>query len=117
MLAKIFDEETPKSPKEKEDFVLRHKIALWDVLRECDIEGASDSSIKNAVPNDMEIIFRSADIKAVFCTGSTAAKLYKKFIEPKTGIAAIALSSTSPANAKVKFEELCEEYKKIIEWI
>ena len=117
VLAEIFGEEIPKTPEEKRDFCLRHKIALWDVLKECEIEGASDSSIKNAVPNDISIILNSADIKAVFATGTTAAKLYKKFIEPETKIPAIALPSTSPANAKVKFEELREEYRKIVEYL
>ncbi len=117
VLAKIFGEEVPKTPEEKAVFCLRHKIALWDVLKECDIEGASDSSIRNAIPNDMSEIFEKADIKAVFTTGTTAAKLYKKFAEPETGMAAIALPSTSPANAKVKFEELCEEYKIILEYL
>lgn len=117
VLAEIFGEKIPKTPEEKENFVLRHKIALWDVLAECDIEGASDSSIKNAVPNDMSVIFEKADIRAVFTTGAAAAKLYKKHIEPKTGIEAIALSSTSPANAKTGFDKLCEEYKKILEYV
>ena len=116
VLAEIFGENVPKTPEEKQNFCLRHKIALWDVLRECDIEGASDSSIKNAVPNDISVILNSADIKAVFCTGSTAAKLYKKFIEPETKIPVIALPSTSPANAKIKFEELCEKYIKILDY-
>ncbi|MBQ3500473.1 MAG: DNA-deoxyinosine glycosylase, partial [Oscillospiraceae bacterium] len=117
VLAKIFGEDIPETPEEKANFVLRHKIALWDVLAECDIEGASDSSIKNAVPNDISIILNSADIKAVFTTGATAAKFYKKFIEPESKIPAIALPSTSPANAKVKFEELVEEYRKILDYI
>lgn len=117
VLAKIFGENIPQTPEEKADFCLRHKIALWDVLRECDIEGASDSSIKNAVPNDISVILNSADIKAVFTTGTTAAKLYKKFIEPETKFPAIALPSTSPANAKVKFEELAEKYKMILEYL
>lgn len=117
VLAEIFGEEVPKTPEEKENFCLRHKIALWDVLRECDIEGASDSSIKNAVPNDISIIVNSADIKAIFTTGTTAAKLYKKFIEPETKIPAIVLPSTSPANAKIKFEELVGEYKKILDFL
>ena len=116
-MARIFGEEIPKSPEQKADFCLRHKIALWDVLKECDIEGASDSSIKNAVPNDMSKILKSADIRAIFCTGTTAAKLYKKFIKPETKIPAITLPSTSPANAKVKFEELVEEYKIILEYL
>ena len=63
VMAEIFGEEQPKNPNEKEDFVLRHKIALWDVLKECDIDGASDSSIKNAVPNDLSIIFDKAERK------------------------------------------------------
>ena len=117
VLAKLFGEEVPKTPEEKANFSISHKIALWDVLKECDIEGASDSSIKNAVPNDISVILKNADIKAVFTTGATAAKLYKKFIEPETKIPAIALPSTSPANAKVKFEKLVEEYKIILEYL
>ncbi|MBQ6802139.1 MAG: DNA-deoxyinosine glycosylase [Oscillospiraceae bacterium] len=117
VMANIFGEEIPKTPEDKKAFCLRHKIALWDVLRECDIEGASDSSIKNAVPNDISVILNSADIKAVFATGTTAAKFYKKFIEPKTGIPAVALPSTSPANAKAKFEELAEKYKIILDYL
>ena len=117
VLAEILEEEVPKTPEEKQDFCLRHKIALWDVLKECDIEGASDSSIKNAVPNDISVILNSADIKAVFTTGTTAGKLYKKFIEPKTEIPAKFLPSTSPANAKIKFEELVEQYKIILEYL
>ena len=84
VLAEILGEEVPKTPEEKCDFCLRHKIALWDVLKECDIEGASDSSIKNAVPNDFSEILRTADIKAVFTTGATAGKLYKSFSLPET---------------------------------
>ena len=117
VLAKIFGENVPETPEERKNFALRHKIALWDVLKECDIEGASDSSIKSAVPNDISVILNSTEIKAVFTTGATAAKLYKKFIEPETKIPATALPSTSPANAKIKFEELCEEYKIVLEYL
>ena len=117
VMAAVFEEETPTTTEERTAFLLRNKIALWDVLAECDIEGASDSSIKNAVPNDLSVILNSADIKAIFTTGTTAAKLYKKHTEPKTGIAAISLPSTSPANTKISFEALLEEYKIILDSI
>ncbi len=117
VLGKIFDEDVPKTTAEKKSFVLKHKIALWDVLKECDISGASDSSIKNAVPNDIGIILENSDIRAVFTSGSAAAKLYKKFIEPKTSISAISLPSTSPANAKIGLDELCDKYSVISEYI
>lgn len=117
VMAKLLCEKIPETAEEKQNFCLRNKIALWDVLKECDIEGASDSSIKNAVPNDISIILNSADIKAVFTTGATAAKLYKKFIEPENGISVIALPSTSPANAKMSLDALAEEYRKILDFI
>ena len=117
VMAAVFEEETPITPAERTAFLLRNKIALWDVLKECDIEGASDSSIKNAVPNDLSVILNSANIKAIFTTGTTAAKLYKKFIEPEAKIPAKALPSTSPANAKMHFEALLEEYCIIKEYI
>ena len=37
---------------ERRSFLLKHNIALWDVLSSCEILGAQDSSIQNAVPND-----------------------------------------------------------------
>lgn len=116
-MAKILCEKKPETPEEKSAFCIRNKIALWDVLAECDISGASDSSIKNALPNDISLILKNANIKAVFCTGTTAGKLYKKFIEPKTGIEAKILPSTSPANAKIKFDDLVSAYSVIAEYI
>ena len=41
----------------QQDFLTRRHIALWDVLASCEIEGASDSSIRNPVPNDMNVIY------------------------------------------------------------
>ncbi len=113
----LFDEKIPKKPDARKEFALQKGIALWDVLKECDISGASDSSIKNAVPNDLSEILKTADIKAIFTTGATAAKLYHRLIEPKTKIPAKALPSTSPANAKMSLSDLSEEYKIITEYL
>lgn len=43
----------PGSIEEKKIFLLKHRIALWDVIASCTIEGSSDSTIKNVVPNDL----------------------------------------------------------------
>ena len=68
---------------ERRDFLLRHHIALWDVLASCQISGAADSSIKNARPNDFDEILGHSKIKRLFCTGKTAWSLWKKNLRRK----------------------------------
>lgn len=114
MLAAIFDEPTPRAIEEKRDMLLRHHIALWDVLASCEIEGASDASIRDAQPNDLARIFDAADIRAVFATGRKAGELYRKLIEPTLGVPCTTLPSTSPANAKMKLADLVDAYGKAL---
>lgn len=89
----------PQTVEEKKDLLLANGVALWDVIQECDIKGSSDASIKNVTPTAIERIMNAANIQAVFCNGATAARLYKKYLLYKTGIEAVTLPSTSPANA------------------
>lgn len=117
VLAEVCGEQYPETKQDKIDMVLRNHIAIWDVLAGCDICGADDSSIKNPVPNDMDVILHHADIKAVFTTGSKATTLFKKYCTPKCGMEAIMLPSTSPANAKMKFEQLVEAYRVIMKYL
>ena len=90
--------------------LLNSHIALWDVIASCDIYGSLDSSIKNAVPNDIGFIIKNSKIKRIFTNGATADKLYKKYILPATGIEAVRLPSTSPANAAKSVDELVKEW-------
>ncbi len=109
-LAKVYNEEIT----DKKEFLLKHKIALFDVIKECDIEASSDSTIKNVVPNDLSEILKNSKIEAIFTTGTKAYTLYQKYIFPKTNIKAIPLPSTSPANSKKDIEEiLVKAYSEI----
>ena len=102
---------------DKKAFLLKNKIALWDVCKECDILASSDSSIKNIIPNDISIILNSAPIKAIFTTGKTAYKLYQKYIFPTTKIKAISLPSSSSANASYSLNKLINEYQIILKFL
>ncbi|MBP5212329.1 MAG: DNA-deoxyinosine glycosylase [Pyramidobacter sp.] len=117
VLAAVFDSPLAETNDERRAFVLSHRLALWDVLKSCEIAGASDASIKNAVANDLSVVLCRAPIRAIFCTGTRAAALYRRLIEPRTGIPAIALPSTSPANCAVSFERLCAAYGQIRECV
>lgn len=116
VLAAVFEEEVPVSVEERRAFLLRNRIAMWDVLSECEIEGASDTSIKSERPNDLSVILSAAAIKAIFITGGAATKFYKKYDEGKYAVPHFGLKSTSPANAAVKLPELIENYRRIREY-
>lgn len=98
VMADVCGEEQPQTREDKIAFALRNHIAVWDVLAGCEIRGADDSSIRNPRANDLSRILDAADIKAIFTTGTKAAQLYKRYCYPVTGIEAVALPSTSPAN-------------------
>lgn len=114
ILAKIYDEQIPNSNEDKIYFLKKHQIALFDVLKSCDIKSSSDSSIKNPIPNDFTEILNNSNIKVIFTTGKKAYNLYQKYCYPKTKMKAIYLPSTSPANCPKDIEEkLLNEYKQI----
>lgn len=115
VLASVLGCPVPQTVPEKQAMLHANHIALWDVIASCDIEGSSDSSIKNAVPNDLTPILMTADIRQIYCNGATSHRLYQKYIAPATGRDAVKLPSTSPANAAWQVERLTEEWRQIIE--
>ena len=110
VLAAVLDCPVPQTIPEKQAMLHANHIALWDVIASCDIEGSSDSSIKNAVPNDLTPILTTADIRQIYCNGATSHRLYQKYLAPLTGRDAVKLPSTSPANAAWQLERLTQEW-------
>lgn len=113
VLSAVVNDVLPETIDEKKEFLLRNHIAVWDVIASCDIEGSSDSSIKNAVPNDFSDILKAAPIRQIYTNGGTAYKLYHKYCEKMTGIKAVKLPSTSPANASYSLDRLIGEWNVI----
>ena len=111
VLAGLYAEPIPQTVEEKQAFLLRHGIALWDVISSCEIENSSDVSIRNAEVNDLSAIFARADIRAVYTNGKAADKLYRKYHERE----AVCLPSTSPANAAWSLEKLLAAWSVILE--
>lgn len=114
VMSDILEENCPKTVAEKRDFLLKHNIAVWDVIKSCDIDGSSDSSIKNVVPNDLSVILNNADIGQIFVNGKTAYKYFCKF---NSGSSAVCLPSTSPANAAFSTEKLIGKWSIIKEYL
>ena len=104
MMAALTGEPVPKREdiEAKKQIILRHGLALWDTLESCTITGASDASIRDVV----------------FCNGATAYRIYTKYLQPVTGLAAVKLPSTSPANAACRPEMLRQVWgTALADWI
>jgi len=112
VLAALCNCEIPKTIEEKKTMLLKNHIAIWDVIDSCEIIGSSDSSIKNVVPADIAGIIPKTKITRIFANGKTAGNLYQRFSRESTGIEAVVLPSTSPANAAFSLERLVECWGK-----
>ena len=117
LTARLFGEPAPATIEEKKSLALRHGFALWDSIHACTIVGSSDSSVRDVVPNDLSVILDNSRVGAIFCNGALSHKMYMKYIFPTTGIEAIKLPSTSPANAAFGMDRLAEEWSVIKEYL
>lgn len=114
VLANLLECEIPTTIEEKKKMLLGNGVAIWDVIASCSIVGSSDTSIKDVVVNDFSEVLQKSQIERIYANGTKAYKLYHKYAEEKTGMKAIKLPSTSPANAAWNLEKLCSAWKKII---
>ena len=116
VLGRLFNEVAPITVEERKTFLKRHKIALYDVIEECDIEGSADSTIKNVIPVDIcNILGKFPNIKIIGITGNTARYYFDKYLISKIKNTKIVyLPSTSPANARMNIDKLVKEYKNLI---
>ncbi len=106
VLSEIFGCPLPQSIPEKKNMLLSHNIAVWDVIASCTIEGSADASIRDVVPNDIQRILETADIRTIIANGGKSFELYQKYIYPQTKRDIVKLPSTSPANAAYSVERL-----------
>ena len=117
VLPAVLGEPPPEGIAGRREMCLRRGVALWDVLRTCEIEGAADAAIRSPEPNDLPWLLAQAEIRAIFATGAKAAELYQKLILPQTGRPIVRLPSTSPANAAWTLERLIEKYMVINDFL
>ena len=115
VLAAVYGNEVPQTVEEKKEFLLRNGVAVWDVIASCEIQGSADSSIKDVVPTDLSGILAQAPVRRIYVNGKKAEQLYRKYQAKQTGIEAVCLPSTSPANAPWGMERLVEAWRVIRE--
>ncbi|MDE7222501.1 MAG: DNA-deoxyinosine glycosylase [Acetatifactor sp.] len=111
MLAGVYQEPVPRSISEKKALLLRHDLALYDVIESCEIRGSSDSSIRNVKAADIRAIMEASRIERILVNGRTAAKYFKAYQPAAYHPLLAELPSTSPANAAFSLDKLVQIWK------
>ena len=117
VLAVLTDTEVPQTVEEKKVWLRAHYIAVYDVIESCNIEGSSDSSIRNVVPADIERILEESKVQHIFTNGKTAGKLYRRYQEKSCDLPMTELPSTSPANAAYTLDKLIAAWQTIKDYL
>jgi hypoxanthine-DNA glycosylase len=100
---------------ERKAMLLRHGIALWDVVYRCERAGSLDANIKNPQINDFPSFFSIHPlIRRVYFNGAVAYNLFRRYAGLSfPGITFARLGSTSPAHA-VLFEQRLADWRQIL---
>ncbi|TYP97935.1 G/U mismatch-specific uracil-DNA glycosylase [Tenacibaculum adriaticum] len=115
ILFSLFDEELEGNYTAKKEFLIKNKIALWDVCRLAERKSSLDSDIKNELPNSIENLIKSnPSIKIIGFNGRKTEQLYDKYFNRFEEVSYYTLLSTSPANARYSFEEKLNNWKSIL---
>lgn len=115
VLQKIYGNNDMLETKEQKiKFLLDNGIAIWDSIKECDIENSADSTIKNVVPNDIKSILENSKIEKILCNGGTSFEVFKKYYKNDLGIKVDVLPSSSPANARYSLDKLVSVWSEKI---
>lgn len=113
LLGELCREPFPETIEERKALLLHHHIALWDVVESCEINGSSDTSIRNVKTVNLNQLLEGSRIHTIFGNGSKACELYRRYCEKETGRPILQLPSTSPANASWTYGRLLEEWRQI----
>ena len=118
LLGEVTGETAPESYGERQEYLLRHRIALWDMCRTCIRAGSLDSHISEELTNDIKsFVATHPGIKAIGCNGKESERLFRKYITGMEGVQLISLPSSSPANAGISWEKKAEAWSRLKEFV
>ena len=116
IMASVLWQSQPLTYIQKKTMLLRHGVALWDVVRSCRRNGSLDADLREVqVNNFSRLLGKCPKIKTVFCNGQTAFQLFSRSYDG-TGLTICCLPSTSPANT-VSLGWKLSQWRKILNFI
>ena len=115
----LFNEQFSPEYKNKISLIKQNNLAVWDVLEFCERSSSLDSDIKlhNAKTNDVAgLLNKQTKITKIYFNGQKAHQIFLKNIYRTSpdffsNYELIVLPSTSPAHAKMSFDQKLQAWK------
>lgn len=118
LLARLLGVELTKDYDANVNFAIQNKVAIWDVIAQCERQGSLDSAIIKGTETlnpIIELLDNTPSIRAIGLNGGLAATLFSRHCRPyfdlASGVISHTLPSTSPANARINFDAKCKAWK------
>jgi hypoxanthine-DNA glycosylase len=115
IISTITNNKLPNNYSDKKEFLLENNIGLWDIAKRANRKGSLDNDIINEEPNDLEnFILNHKHLKVIGFNGKKSETLYDNYFKRNKGIKYISLPSSSSANTRIKFDDICKVWKQIL---
>jgi len=115
IIATITNNELPLTYVAKKELLRKSNIGVWDVVHQANRKGSLDIAIKDEEPNDLDsFIAKHKNLKVIGFNGAKSQVLFDTYFDRKSDVNYIALPSTSPANAGMNFESICNHWRQLL---
>jgi len=115
IISTITDNELPLTYTDKKALLLKTKIGIWDIAHKANRKGSLDSAIEDEEPNDLDnFITRHKHLKVIAFNGTKSEALFDKYFDRRNDIKYVSLPSTSPANTRIDFDNICKQWRQIL---
>ena len=110
----------------RKNFLKKHKIGLWDMIKSCYVDKSKDSSIKDPEYNDLTTLKTECpQLECIFFSSKKAFKhyqrylkqvdeTYKNWLEKMSNGEEHILPSPSSANARMEFNQKKDKWQKLL---
>ncbi|MGV8122044.1 MAG: DNA-deoxyinosine glycosylase [Candidatus Xenobiia bacterium LiM19] len=109
ILCSILDIDWQSPYPDRCEALIRRRLALWDVVADCERHGSLDSNIVSEKPNEIELFLSThRPISRIVFNGGPAQKLFRRHFPTLYGSGCYTyhmLHSTSPACARYTYDE------------
>lgn len=117
ILSGVFECTLSTDYRERLDFVLDRRLALWDVIESADRQGSLDANIKQPTPNDFRTLFGNyPNISFIALNGGKAARSFNAVCREHPDLLANRVYVELPSSSGIPGKNVLSLREKIEHW-